>query len=79
MTIRRTSLPTNITPAKIRLLRFYWKFPMDMRIPPLTIKIMLEANPLKSGILVRRLAAGPADCNHCNCCLKLSQSLYQNS
>ena len=29
---------------------------MGMRIPPLTIKIPLESNPLKSGILVRRLA-----------------------
>ena len=29
---------------------------MDVRIPPLIIKIMLESNPLKSRILVRRLA-----------------------
>ena len=29
---------------------------MDMRIPPLIIKIMLESNPLKSVMLVRRLA-----------------------
>ena len=29
---------------------------MDMRIPPLRIKIMLESNPLKSIMLVRRLA-----------------------
>ena len=29
---------------------------MDMRIPPLRIKIMLESNPLKSIVLVRRLA-----------------------
>ena len=29
---------------------------MDMRIPPLKIKILLESNPLKSRILVRRLA-----------------------
>ena len=35
---------------------------MDMRIPPIKIKIMLESNPLKSRILVRRLAErGP--CN----------------
>ena len=27
---------------------------MDMRIPPLKIKILLESNPLKSRILVRR-------------------------
>ena len=29
---------------------------MDMRIPPLSIKITFESNPLKSRILVRRLA-----------------------
>ena len=32
------------------------KFPMDMRIPPLKINIMLESNPLKSRILVWRSA-----------------------
>ena len=32
------------------------KTPMDMRIPPLEIKIMLEPSPLRSRILVRRLA-----------------------
>ena len=30
---------------------------MDMRIPPLMIKVILESNPLKSRILGRRLAA----------------------
>ena len=30
---------------------------MDMRIPPLRIKITLESNPLKSTMLVGRLAA----------------------
>ena len=29
---------------------------MDMRIPPLKLKILLESNPLKSRILVERLA-----------------------
>ena len=29
---------------------------MDMIIPPLFIKMLLESNPLKSRILVRRLA-----------------------
>ena len=29
---------------------------MDMRMPPLNIKIMLGSSPLKSRILVRRLA-----------------------
>ena len=35
--------------------------PMCLRIPPLKFKIMLESNPLKSTMLVRRLAVpGPA-------------------
>ena len=34
---------------------------MNMRIPPLTMKIMLEANPLKSRISVRRLAVPALD------------------
>ena len=29
---------------------------MGLKIPPLTVKILLESNPLKSIILVRRLA-----------------------
>ena len=32
---------------------------MDMRIPPFTIKMLLESNPLKSRILVQRLAVPP--------------------
>ena len=31
---------------------------MDMRMPPLKIKILLESNPLKSRIVARRLAVG---------------------
>ena len=31
---------------------------MDMTIPPLKIKIMLKSSPLKSRILVQRLAVG---------------------
>ena len=49
-------VPTKIVPAKIRWLKISGKLPTDMRIPPLKIKIMLESNPLKSRILVRRLA-----------------------
>ena len=48
--------PTNIFPSKISWLELSGKSPLDMRIPPLIIKIMLESNPLKSIILVRRLA-----------------------
>ena len=32
------------------------KFPMDMRIPSLNNNIMLESNPMKSTMLVGRLA-----------------------
>ena len=41
---------------KVRL-KLSGKFSMDLRIPPLKITVMLEPNPLKSRILVRRLAA----------------------
>ena len=50
------NLPTNISTTKIAWLKLSRRFPMDMRIPPLRIKILLESNPLKSRILVRRLA-----------------------
>ena len=49
-------IPTKIIPTKIRWLKTSRKSPMDMRIPPFNIKIMLESNPPKSRILVRRLA-----------------------
>ena len=42
--------------TKIAWLKHAGKILMDMRIPPLIIKIMLESSPLKSIILVRRLA-----------------------
>ena len=49
-----------ISLLRLSLLRFvdsdFPEFPTDMRIPLLEIKIMLESNPLKSRILVRRLA-----------------------
>ena len=43
-------LPAKIIPTKIRRLKKSRKLPMDMRIPPLKIKILLESNPLKSRI-----------------------------
>ena len=46
------NIPTNIVPTNIARLKLSGKSPMDMRIPPLTINIMLESNPLKSAILV---------------------------
>ena len=55
----RRNLPTKIIPTKIARLRLSWKSPMDMRIPPVIIKIMLESNPLKSIMLVRILAVSP--------------------
>ena len=44
---------------------------MDMRIPPLRIKISLESNPLKSRIVVGRLAVRP----HRNYKARVSQAL----
>ena len=59
------NLPTNIIPTKIAWLKLCRQFPMDMRIPPFKIKILLESNPPKSRILVpvRRLAACPCGRN----------------
>ena len=54
--IRYANLPTKIIPTKICWLNISGKFPMCLGIPPLQIKIMLESNPLKSRILVWRLA-----------------------
>ena len=42
------TLPPKIIAAKIRRLKISCKPPMDMRVPPLTIKIVIESNPLKS-------------------------------
>ena len=49
------NLPTKIIPAKMRWLNISRKLPMDMRVPPLKTKILLESSPLKSRILVGRL------------------------
>ena len=48
-------LPTNIVPTNIAWLKLSGKFPVDMRIPPLNIQIMLESNPPKPTMLVGRL------------------------
>ena len=66
-------LPTKIIPTKIRWLESSGEFPMDMWIPPLTIKILLESNPLRSRILVRRLAVGDTRVGRL---LSLSLSVY---
>ena len=52
------NLPTKIIPTKICRLKVSGRLPVDLRIPPLNIKIVFEPNPLKSRILVWRLAAG---------------------
>ena len=50
------NLPASIIPTTIARLKLSRRFPMDVRLPPLNIDIMLETNPLKSRILVRGLA-----------------------
>ena len=50
------NLPTKIVPAKTRRLEPSRNFPLDMRIPPLNFQILLESNPRKSRISVRRWA-----------------------
>ena len=49
------NLPTNIVHTNIDWLKLSGKSPVDMRIPPIQIKIMLESPPLKSTMLVGRL------------------------
>ena len=48
--------PTDIIPSKIARLRLSGRFPMGLGIPPLNIKMLPESNPLKSIMLVGRLA-----------------------
>ena len=50
------NLSTGIIPTKIAWLKLSGNFPMGLGVPPLKLKILLESNPLKSRILVRRLA-----------------------
>ena len=52
----------NIIPTKSARLKTSGKFPMDMRIISRNLKILLESNPMKSRILVRRLAVIRAGC-----------------
>ena len=44
------NLPTKILPTKIRWLKISGRFPTDMIIPPLKLKILLESNALKSNL-----------------------------
>ena len=50
------NLPTNIIHTNIARLKLSGKSALDMSTPPLKIDIMLESNPLKSTMLVERLA-----------------------
>ena len=57
--IDRTPNLPKIIPARMRWLEPSGRFPTGLRMSPLGIKILLESNPLKSRILVRRLAVRP--------------------
>ena len=46
--------PINIVPTNIARLKLSGKSPMNLGIPPLQIKIVLESNTLKSTMLVGR-------------------------
>ena len=50
------NLPTKIIPCKIAWLKLSGEFPMGLEIPLLKLKLIFESNPLKSIILVWRLA-----------------------
>ena len=49
------NLPTYTIPTNIAWLKLSGKSPMDMKTPPLKIKMMLESNPPKPTMLVGRL------------------------
>ena len=57
----RCATPTKNLQAKIAGLKFSGEFPADLGIPPHKFKILLESNPLKLRILVRRLDARSED------------------
>ena len=63
--VEQTPAVRPISLVRLPLLRFVasklsGEFLLDMGIPPLRIQILHESDPLKSRILVRRLAAEPA-------------------
>ena len=49
-----------IIPTEIRRLRVSEEFPMDMRLPPLEIKILPVSDPLKCQNLSREIGRNPA-------------------
>ena len=62
------TLPMYIIPTKIAWLKPSRKSPIDLKISPLKIKIMIGSNPLKSTMLVRGLAVIVV-CMFCLCCV----------
>ena len=70
------NFPTNIIPTNIAWLKLYGKFPMDMRIPPLKFKIVLESSPLKSTILVGRLGVSFCICIYTHVCVCVYIYIY---
>ena len=46
-------LEANIIPSRTRWLKLSGKSPMDLRTPPLNIKILPESNPPKSRIVLQ--------------------------
>ena len=81
--VRPISLLT-LHPTNIAWLKLSGKFPMGLGIPPLQIKIMLESNPLKSTMLVGRLAVFATKCAHSNSismteCIGFAVPLYKRS
>ena len=74
------NLPTNIIPTKIQIawLKLSGKSPMDTRLPPLMINIMLEWNPLTFIMLVRRLAVMQHKCSRLRA-LPLGGSMHCNT
>ena len=65
------NLPTKNLPTKIRRIIISGKFRMGLGIPGLAIKILLKSNPLKSRILVQRLAVLRARPSGCRCCIRI--------
>ena len=55
------NLPTNIIHTNIARVKLSGKSPTGLGIPPLTIKITLESNPLTSTMLVGGLGVSPKD------------------
>ena len=77
------NLPTNIIPTNIAWLKLSGKSPMDMGIPPIKFKIMLESNPLKPTMLPRIIGRKTSDGILKVCvvlpqlCCKLSGIMFQ--